>query len=158
MAITIKRTAHNAASFLPFMTLSFRDLAFGKTAMDAVSCGRITCTPQASSICLCMSRHSKKWSGCPCLDCSVGSIDLVGNQSSCLCRSRSPSHWIGLAEGTRPQPTPTGINTNSRRLTVFLRATGVLKRSRRLIKFTENARRAGLANSSPEPHGHPVFR
>jgi len=88
---------------------------------------KLTATFEASSDCLCMTRHSKKRSKCRCLDCTVGGIDLAGNQCHCLYRSRSPSHWIGLAEGTRPQPTPTGIKTGSRRLTDFLRATGALK-------------------------------
>ncbi len=41
--------------------------------------------------------------------------DLAGNQGNCLYTSRSLSHWIGLAEGTRPQPTPTEITTTLRR-------------------------------------------
>jgi len=109
-------------------------------------------TFEASSDCLCMTRHSKNRSKCYCWDCTVGGIDLAGNQSHCLYRSRSLSHWIGLTEGTHPQPTPTGIKTGSRRLTYFLRATGARKRSRRVSSnFIENARRASLANSSPEP-------
>src|SRR5260221_4758889 len=107
-------------------------------------------TFEASSDYLCMTRHSKKRSKCCCWDCTVGGIDLTGNQSHCLYRSRSLSHWIELAEGTQPQPTPTGIKAGSRRLTYFLRATGARKRSRRVNNFIESARRAGLANSSPE--------
>jgi len=108
-------------------------------------------TFEASSDCLCMTRHSKKRSKCCCWDCTVGGIDLAGNQSHCLYRSRSLSHWIGLTEGTHPQPTPTGIKTGSRRLTDFLRATGARRRSRRVNNFLENAKWASLANSSPEP-------
>ena len=108
-------------------------------------------TIEASSDCLCMTRHSKKRSKCCFWDCTIGGIDLTGEQSHFLYRSRSLPHWIGLAEGTHPQPTPTGIKTGSRRLTDFLRATGPGKRSRRANNLIENARRAGPANSSPEP-------
>ncbi len=45
--------------------------------------------------------------------------DPASNQVNCLYRSRSQSHWIGLAEGTRPQPIRTEIKTTSRRLLSF---------------------------------------
>ncbi len=82
---------------------------------------------ETPSVCLCMPRHSKKRSQHSCLDYKGGRTDLAGNQSNCLYRSRSLPHWIVLAEGTRPQPIRTEIKTGSRRLTVFLSATGALK-------------------------------
>jgi hypothetical protein len=71
---------------------------------------------EASSVCLCMARHSKKRSQHSCLDCRGGRTDLAGNQRNRLYRSPSLSYWIVLAEGTRPQPIQTEIKTGSRRL------------------------------------------
>ena len=99
---------------------------------------RLRTSFETSSVCLCMARHSEKRSQHSCLDCRGGRTDLAGNQGNCLYRSRSLSHWIVLAEGTRPQPIRTEIKTSLRRLTVFLTATGVLKWSRRVSKFLES--------------------
>ena len=93
---------------------------------------------EASSVCLCMPRHCKKRSQHSCLDCRGRRTDLAGNQSNCLYRSRSLSHWIVLADGTRPQPIRREIKTDSRRLTVLLSATGALKWPSHVSKLIEN--------------------
>src|SRR5712691_3843716 len=53
--------------------------------------------------------------------------DLAGNQVNCLYKSRSLSHRIGLAEGTRPQPIPYRDQNHLAAFTIFLSATGALK-------------------------------
>jgi hypothetical protein len=53
--------------------------------------------------------------------------DLPGNDCNCLYRSRSLSHWIGLAEGTHPQPIPYRDQNHLAAFTTFLSGTGALK-------------------------------
>ena len=53
--------------------------------------------------------------------------NLAGNEGSYLYRSCSPSHCIGPAEGTRPEPMRIEIKTILRRLTMITSAAGALK-------------------------------
>src|SRR5712664_761515 len=125
-ATTVTKTADNANSFLRFMSLSFRDLSFGRDTMDGTPEGRTADIIRGVTRGLEHGSAGKKRSHRSCLDCRGGrtaessgtggfewpvetpairtksQTDLAGNQCNCLYRSRSLSDLIGQSVGRRP--------------------------------------------------------